>query len=66
MNKKAQIDPDILMSPGFVILAALAVGATVAGYFMGRKWGVPSFPIWQLIVIIVGELIAAYIFAARG
>jgi len=66
MNKKAFADPDILMSPGFIILGGMAIIATVAGFIWGKRMGWGSFPIWQLLVILVGELVAAYVFAARG
>ena len=67
MNKQAQIaDTEILTSPGFLILCGLAIGATLIGYVMGRKWDMPSFPVWQLILILVGEVVASYVFIARG
>ena len=68
MNKKAQaIDMEILASPGFVILSVMAIAATVMGWSMGPKMGIAvRFPIWQLLVIIMVELIAAYVIAARG
>jgi len=66
-NKKAQFDMEILASPGFVILALMAVSATVLGWTFASKFGVETrFPVWQLLVIILGELIAAYVIAARG
>lgn len=67
MNNKAQLDPEILTSPGFIILAVLAISATVLGWSMGPKMGFESrFPLWQLLIIIVGELVASYVIAARG
>ena len=65
-NKKGFLDTEILTSTGFVLLAAFALGATLTGYIMGKRMGFPPFPVWQLIVIMVGEVIAAYVFAARG
>lgn len=68
MNKKGQgfIDTEILASPGFVILAVLAVSATLLGWIMGPKIGLEeAFPVWQLAIIIVVEIVAAYIITAR-
>jgi len=66
MNKKAFIDMEVITSAGFVILAALAISATVLGYIWGKKMGYDTFPAWQLILIIGVELVASYFFAARG
>jgi len=60
------IDWEVVNSPGFVILSILAVGATILGYILGSKWDLPSFSFVQLIIIILGELIACYYFASRG
>ena len=65
-DKRAFVDTEIIMSAGFVILAGMAIVATIAGYIWGKKMGWGSFPAWQLLVIIVVELIAAYVIAARG
>ena len=68
MNKRAQIvDMEIVATPGFVILAVMAVASTVLGWTMGPQFGIENrFPIWQLLVIIMVELIACYVIAARG
>jgi len=68
MNKKGQIiDMEILATPGFVILVAMSVGATLIGWSMGPQMGFEArLPIWQLIVIIMVELIASYIIVLRG
>jgi len=50
---------------GFVILACMAVGATVLGYIIGKKSDLPSMPVWQLILIIVVEIIASYFIVQR-
>tara|TARA_R100001530_G_scaffold57811_1_gene41990 strand:- start:45 stop:254 length:210 start_codon:yes stop_codon:yes gene_type:complete len=65
-DKRGFIDGEVLMSAGFIILAAMAIGATALGYIFAKKSGMDVFPTWQLILIIGGELVAAYIFAARG
>lgn len=65
-DKRAFIDPDVVMSIGFVVLAGMAIVATVIGYVLSKSWVGDSFKLWQLLIIIVVELIAAYFFAARG
>ena len=65
-SKKAQVDAEILYSPGFIILIVMAVGATVMGFVMGKRMGYDSFKIWQLLLIIAVEVIACYVFASRG
>ena len=66
MNKKGFIDTEVLASPGFIILLLLAWSATTIGYIMSKKMESGGFPIWQVIIILVVEAIAAYFFAARG
>ena len=66
MEKKAQFDPEVIMSAGFIILVTMAVGATLIGWKMSGSFGEGSWPLWQLILIIVVEIVAAYFFAARG
>lgn len=66
MNKKGQMDlSEILESPGFWILGGGAIIATVLGWTMSKSWTGHQFPIWQLLIIIVVELIAAAFFATR-
>lgn len=64
MNKRGFLDPEIIMSVGFVALFGLAISATVMGYIFSKKMDY-SLPIWQLIVIIVVEFFASYFFIAR-
>lgn len=52
---------DALSSPGFYILGGGAVVATVIGWTMSRSFGA-SLPLWQLLVIVVVELIVAALF----
>lgn len=67
MNKRGFVDTEIVGHPAFVVLAALAISATLIGWMMGPKMGFEeAFPIWQLLVIIVVELIAAYVIVARS
>ena len=65
-GKKGFLDTEVLLSSGFVILATLAISATLIGYIMGQRMGYDTFPIWQLILIILVEIGASYFFAARG
>lgn len=66
MNKKSQLDLEILEEPGFWILGGGAVIATIAGYIMSRNMGWMPLPWWQLIIIIIVELVAAAFFVSRG
>ena len=59
------IDWEVINSVGFILLVLISVGATILGYVLGSKWGLPSFGFVQLIIIIIFELIACYYFAAR-
>jgi len=56
---------EVLESPGFYILAGLGIGAELVGWIYGRKMMDISMPIWQLIVLIIGTLIASAVFASR-
>lgn len=60
------IDTDVLTSPGFIILSIGAVTATVIGYIITLKGDMVAFGIGTLLAIILGEICAAYYFAARG
>ena len=64
-DKKGFVDTEILTSVGFVILAVMSVGATVIGYIMGQRMGYDAFPVWQLILIILIEIVASYLFVDR-
>lgn len=60
------IDMDIVASPAFVILSLMALGATALGYLMSFRMDWTPIPIWQLIVLMGGELVACYVIAGRG
>ena len=68
MNKKAQIvDMEVIASAGFLILVAMAVGATLIGWKVAGGMGDgPGWPLWQIVLIILIEIVACYFFAARG
>ena len=65
-GKKAQVDFEILTSPGFVILFIGAAAATLLGWIMGDKMGFGRMPVWQILVTIVVEAIASYIIVMRS
>lgn len=65
-DRRGFIDLEVLTSLGFIVLAGLAIGATVLGYIWSKNQGWEAMPSWQLIVIILVELIASYFFASRG
>ena len=49
MNKKAQIDFEVLTSVGFIVLVVMAVGATLIGWKMSAGFGDgPGWPLWQI------------------
>jgi len=56
---------DISDSPAFWILAGGGVAAEVAGYILSKSWTGVSFPIWQLIIIMAGTVMAAAYFASK-
>jgi len=66
MNKQAQLDMEVLEEPGFWILGGGAMMATIFGYIVSKNMGLPPWPLWQLIIILVIEVVAAAYFASRG
>jgi len=69
MNKKAQlIDFEVVTSLGFIILVVMALTATIIGWkmSMGMTEDGGGWPLWQIILIMIAEVVGAYIFAARG
>ena len=64
-NKKAQIDSEVITGTGFWILLVIAVSATLIGYVSSKKAGWIAMPLWQLLIMLVVEVVACYIFAAR-
>lgn len=51
--------------PAFWMLGGGGVAAIILGYIMGKKMGLDAFPIWQLLLLIVGTLVAAAWFATK-
>lgn len=56
---------EALESEGFWILAGVGVGMEILGWIAGKKMGFGSFPIWQLIILIIGTIIASAFFALK-
>lgn len=65
IGKKAQLDMEIFENPAFWILGGGAVIATIGGWIFSKKSFELSLPFWQLIVILLVELVAAAFFASR-
>ncbi len=61
-----EFDMEVLANPAFVILALMALGATAFGYMFSVKSDLIAMPIWQLIVLMGGELVACYVIVARN
>lgn len=60
------IDMDVVASPAFVILAGMALGATALGYMFSIRSELIAMPLWQLMVLMVGETVACYVIVARN
>ncbi|HJX50862.1 MAG TPA: hypothetical protein VJ438_05375 [Candidatus Nanoarchaeia archaeon] len=57
---------EVLENPGFWILAGGGIAMEILGWTVGRNMGIGSFPIWQLLIIMIGTVIASAFFAMRG
>lgn len=51
--------------PGFYILGGGGVIAEVLGFVFAKRAGFALMPVWQLIVMMVGTLVAAAFFATK-
>jgi hypothetical protein len=56
---------ELMESVGFWILAGGGVSMEVLGWIISKRISDYSFPIWQLIVIIIGTIIASAFFALK-
>jgi hypothetical protein len=56
---------EIWESPAFWMLGGGAVVAEILGFIMAKGMGWELLPWWQLILLIVGTLVAAAFFALR-
>lgn len=64
-NKKGQIDTEVFLNPAFMILLAFALIPTIMGYLWAKKSGMASLSFINLIIIILGEIIAVYIYTLK-
>lgn len=60
------IDWEIVATPAFVVLSLMALGATALGFIMAGKMEWSPMPIWQLLVLMLGELVAIYVIVSRA
>ena len=56
---------EALDSPGFWLLGGGAATATFIGYIASKRMGLSALSWWELIVLIIVELIVAAFFATR-
>lgn len=56
---------EALESPGFWILGGVGTIMAIIGWIGGKKMGLPSFPVWQLLVFIAFIWGAAIFWAGR-
>ena len=56
---------EALYSPGFYLLAGGGIIALLMGWKLSQSWGTATFPLWQLVVIMVVIIIASAFFATR-
>lgn len=56
---------EALESPGFWLLGGGGTAAVLLGWVASRKMGMETLPVWQMLIIIVGVLVAAAFFSTR-
>lgn len=56
---------EAIENPAFWILGGGAVAAELIGFLYGAKMGMPSFPIWQFLIILGGTVVIAAVIAGR-
>ena len=54
---------ELLNNPAFLILAGGGLICEIAGWLYSKKALDYSFPVWQLLIMMAGTVVAAYIFA---
>lgn len=57
---------EVLESTGFWILAVMGVAAVTIGWIMSKGWESGAIPVWQFLIMVIGVIIAAAVFASRG
>ena len=58
-------DLEILDNPAFWILGGGGVAMELIGWIAGKRMDLGTFPLWQLLIIMAGTLVAAAIFANK-
>ena len=56
---------DAFDEPGFYILGGIGTLMVILGFIASKKMTDYSLPIWQLIVLILGILIASAVFSTK-
>jgi hypothetical protein len=52
-------------NPVFWMLGGGAVTAEIIGFIYGARMGMPSFPLWQFLILLVGTVVVAAVIAGR-
>jgi hypothetical protein len=56
---------EAMESSGFWILAGGGIAMEVLGYVLSKRAGIAAFPIWQLLIVMAGTVVASVFFATR-
>jgi len=56
---------EILESPAFWLLSGGGLAAELLGYIISKRMDMMVLPIWQLLIIMAGTLVAAAFFALK-
>jgi len=56
---------ELLESPAFWMLGGGGIAAELLGYIASQKMGWEALPLWQLLFLMAGTLVAAGFFALR-
>lgn len=56
---------EITESPAFWLLGGGGVAAELLGYIISKRMHMMVLPIWQLLIILIGTVIIAAIFALK-
>lgn len=57
---------ELIENTGFWLLAGGGLIAEVLGYILSKRMGFEAFPLWQLIIVMIGTVVAAAFFATRS
>lgn len=56
---------ELLESPAFLILGGGALIAEILGWIISKRMGLGGFPVWQLLILMAGTLVAAAVISQR-